>query len=98
METGQRSKNKVVLIGDFGVGKTTLFMRFKTGNYVENHGVKRDEAEHCKIWTKNGKERCVSVILLGPRKAYKPGHVRDRVLAARGGYGNYTNMWFAALY
>ena len=62
MELDDCSKNKVVLVGDFGVGKTALFMRFKTGRYVRSTDsqMKRNEAEHLKTWTKNGKERFVS--------------------------------------
>lgn len=55
-------KNKVVLLGDSGVGKTSLFTRFKRGIFVEKSGGKqmRTEAEHEKTMTIDGKEISVS--------------------------------------
>jgi small GTP-binding protein len=42
--------DKVILLGDVGVGKTSIFSRFKTGQ-MEYEG---REAEHNKSWTVNG--------------------------------------------
>ena len=56
-------KNKVVLLGDCGVGKTTLFTRFKSGIFVENMDKqKRAEAEHQKTITVDGEDITVGVV------------------------------------
>lgn len=52
--------DKVVLVGDVGVGKTSLFMRFKTGRFVEGTTHNPREGEFKKKWTLNGKEVSVS--------------------------------------
>ena len=54
--------DKVVLVGDVGVGKTSLFMRFKTGHFVEGTTHNPREGEFRKKWTINGKEVSVSFI------------------------------------
>lgn len=46
--------NKVVLMGDEGVGKTSMFLRFKTGRFVETTTSTRYQAEHYKEWTVRG--------------------------------------------
>ena len=45
---------KVVLVGDEGVGKTTLFLRFKEDKFVEVTQHTRYMAEHSKEWTVGG--------------------------------------------
>ena len=52
--------DKVVLVGDVGVGKTSLFMRFKTGHFVEGTTHNPREGEFRKKWTINGIEVSVS--------------------------------------
>lgn len=52
--------DKVVLVGDVGVGKTSLFMRFKTGHFVEGTTHNPREGEFRKKWTINGNEVSVS--------------------------------------
>nr|ABD65452.1 Rab-like6 [Suberites domuncula] len=44
--------DKVVLVGDVGVGKTTLFMRFRTGEFVENTAHNPRLGEFHKSWNK----------------------------------------------
>lgn len=53
-------QDKAVLVGDVGVGKTSLFMRFKTGRFVEGTTHNPREGEFRKKWTLNGKEVSVS--------------------------------------
>ena len=48
--------DKVILVGDVGVGKTSIFSRFKTGNF-EYRG---KEAEMQKSWTINDQTVTVS--------------------------------------
>lgn len=49
--------NKVVLIGDLEVGKTSIFTRFKTGQFSENvEAQTRKEADFKKKITVDGKE------------------------------------------
>lgn len=56
------SENKIVLIGDPDVGKTSIFTRFKTGQFSENvESQTRKEADCKKTITVNGKEVEVSV-------------------------------------
>ena len=52
--------NKVVLVGDFGVGKTTIFTRFKTGQASGGSLNTRKECECTKNIKVDGKETCVS--------------------------------------
>ena len=52
--------DKVVLVGDVGVGKTTMFMRFKTGEFVEGTAHNPREGEYHKTWTAGGREISVS--------------------------------------
>ena len=55
---GESEMNKVVLVGDVGVGKTTIFTRFMTGKPEGNtHKV----SEHEKTLTVDGEETSVSV-------------------------------------
>lgn len=51
---GDPTINKVVLMGDEGVGKTSMFLRFKTGRFVETTTSTRYQAEHYKEWTVRG--------------------------------------------
>ncbi len=53
-------RNKVVLVGDFEVGKTSLFMRFKTGRFEEVERQTRAEAECAKSWQVDGEDCYVS--------------------------------------
>lgn len=54
-------ENKIVLIGDLDVGKTSIFTRFKTGLFSENVEMQtRREADYKKSVTVNGKEVMVS--------------------------------------
>ena len=52
--------DKVVLVGDVGVGKTTLFMRFKSGEFVEITTHNPREGEYHKKWTIDSNEVSVS--------------------------------------
>ena len=48
-------RDKVVLVGNPGVGKSTIFQRFRTGMFVpEDQLSHRDKAEHYKEWTVSG--------------------------------------------
>ena len=53
---------KVVLVGDLDVGKTTLFNRFKLGDFVESEDERqtRQQAEHHKTWEYEGEQLSVS--------------------------------------
>lgn len=56
----ENDSNKVVLVGDFGVGKTTIFTRFKTG---KSEGVSlntRKECECSRTLTVDGQSMPVS--------------------------------------
>lgn len=46
--------NKVVLLGDEGVGKTSMFLRFKTDRFFETTTTTRYQAEHYKEWLVRG--------------------------------------------
>lgn len=52
--------DKVVLVGDVGVGKTTMFMRFKKGEFVEGATHNPREGEHFKTWRTGDREVSVS--------------------------------------
>ena len=52
--------DKVVLVGDVGVGKTSLFLRFKTGEFSENTSHNPREGEYHKQWQLSGSEVSVS--------------------------------------
>ena len=54
---------KVVLVGDVEVGKTTLFNRFKCGEYVDSEDERqtRQQAEYSKTWNYKGEEYSVSM-------------------------------------
>ena len=49
--------DKVVLLGDVGVGKTSIFNRFRTGEFESSE---KKIAEVQKKWTVNGKPVSVS--------------------------------------
>ena len=50
-------ENKIVLIGDLGVGKTSIFNRFKSGQFSENAAPQtRKEADCKKTIIVDGKE------------------------------------------
>ena len=64
MADNSTKSDKVVLVGDFGVGKTTIFTRFKTGRA---EGAPRDtkvESECGKVLTVDGEDIMVSTLLL----------------------------------
>lgn len=52
--------DKVVLVGDVGVGKTSIFNRFTTGEFKETSGSQNRVAEYQKRWHLNGVEVSVS--------------------------------------
>ena len=52
--------DKVVLVGDVGVGKTSLFVRFKTGEFTENTSHNPREGEYHKNWQVDGTQVSVS--------------------------------------
>ena len=54
--------DKAVLVGDVGVGKTSLFVRFKTGEFSENVSHNPREGEYQKKWAVQGKQISVSVL------------------------------------
>ena len=53
------SPDKVILIGDVGVGKTSLFTRFRTGQF--EYSGEQKIAEFQKCWTINGAQVSVSI-------------------------------------
>lgn len=53
--------DKVVLVGDVGVGKTSLFLRFKTGEFSESTSHNPREGEFHKTWQVDGSEVSVGV-------------------------------------
>ena len=64
--------DKVVLVGDVGVGKTSMFLRFKTGEFQEttpSHNPR--DGEHQKEWKAKGTDVSVSTCILA-----QPTHVR----------------------
>ena len=54
--------NKVVLVGNEAVGKTSIFLRFKTGRFNETTSKTRYDSEHLKEWRVNGTPVKVSSI------------------------------------
>jgi small GTP-binding protein len=57
-------KDKVVLVGNPGVGKSTIFQFFKTGRFVPADQLSyRDEGEHAKEWIASGTKRSVHMTL-----------------------------------
>ena len=52
--------DKAVLVGDVGVGKTSLFVRFKTGQFSDDVSHNPREGEYQKSWVAEGKEVSVS--------------------------------------
>ena len=54
------SQDKAVLIGDVGVGKTSLFVRFKTGRFPDDASHNPREGEYTKKWSIDGKAVSVS--------------------------------------
>lgn len=52
--------DKVVLVGDVGVGKTSLFLRFKTGEFSESTTHNPREGEYHKEWQLGGSDVSVS--------------------------------------
>ena len=55
--------DKVVLVGDVGVGKTSIFLRFKTGNFQDttpSHNPR--DGEYQKEWQVAGSNVSVSAI------------------------------------
>ncbi len=52
--------DKGVLVGDVGVGKTSLFVRFKTGEFSDNVSHNPREGEYQKNWTIDGRDVSVS--------------------------------------
>lgn len=53
--------DKVVLVGDVGVGKTSLFLRFKTGEFSENTSHNPREGEYHKEWQLAGNEVSLTI-------------------------------------
>ena len=62
MAAGGAENYKVVLVGDLDVGKTTLFNRFKLGQFVDSEDERqtRQQAEHSKTWEYEGETFSVS--------------------------------------
>ena len=57
--------NKMVLIGDEGVGKTTILSRFMTGQFTDSGNHTKSTAEHRKeLSTESGEKVQVSQLVL----------------------------------
>ena len=54
-------RDKVVLVGDVGVGKTSLFLRFKTGEFKETTSHNPREGEFRKEWRVGGTDVSVGI-------------------------------------
>ncbi len=52
--------DKVILAGNCGVGKTTLFLRFKKGSFQEDITPGTVASEHQKQWQRDGIDISVS--------------------------------------
>ena len=55
---------EVMLVGDSGVGKTTIFQRFETGQFLPGHEISRNclgVMEHTKEWTVANQPVSVSI-------------------------------------
>lgn len=61
MDLMESPPDKAVLVGDVGVGKTSLFVRFKTGEFADNVSHNPREGEYQKRWTAQGREVSVRV-------------------------------------
>ncbi|CAI8009218.1 Ras-related protein Rab-37 [Geodia barretti] len=65
MSAGRESAppaDKVVLVGNPGVGKSTIYQYFKTGRFApEDQLSHRDKAEHTKKWNVSGVERSMTL-------------------------------------
>ena len=58
----QTTSDKVVLVGDVGVGKTSLFVRFKSDQFQDNNRSHNPREESCRqVWTIGETEVSVSV-------------------------------------
>lgn len=58
-------QDKVTLAGNCGVGKTTLFLRFKTGRFVDDVDSINVEGEFRKFWPVEGEEVSVGSFYCG---------------------------------
>ena len=61
------SEPEVMLVGDSGVGKTTIFQRFETGQFLPGHEISRNRVgvmEHTKEWTVANQPVSVSILFL----------------------------------
>ncbi len=58
--SSESTPDKAVLVGDVGVGKTSLFMRFKTGKFPDSPSHNPRDGEYQKKWSINGSEVSVS--------------------------------------
>ena len=64
-------RDKVVLVGNPGVGKSTIFQRFKTNRFVREQDLTHHdkEGQECfKTWTVDEQEVTVSWLHLRPTK------------------------------
>lgn len=92
--------DKVVLVGDVGVGKTTLFLRFKTGEFCENHSHNPREGEYHKKWQVEGEEVSVSAghlycTVSEVSKCRRPPCTSGTVMRLRKGDGLlFVSMWW----
>ena len=59
----ESTPDKAVLVGDVGVGKTSLFVRFKTGKFPDSPSHNPRDGEYQKKWNINGRDVSVSADL-----------------------------------
>lgn len=52
----ESTPDKAVLVGDVGVGKTSLFTRFKTGKFPDSPSHNPRDGEYQKKWNINGRD------------------------------------------